>query len=517
MLTCVFLFVAFITVLALIHYDVHMFQQNSYRAKRYFRWWRSNGLSDGRLLLLVGVASALHSAVAVVAVLSFCVYSYKEKIRKCKTPLVFTARVKRLCFTTLILFAGLGVGAYLSVGVGAYFFSIMGSALLFSNVLMLVANVINMPLERFINYGYYRDARSVLRSHKRLIVIGVTGSYGKTSVKNYLYRMLSEHYNVLITPGNYNTLLGVVRTVRESLRPYHDIFIVEMGAKQRGDIREICDLVHPTIGVISSVGEAHLETFGSVANIQKTKFELVNALPDSGLALINYDSENIRSFKGVKSACTLMSYGIQSAEAQLRAEYVEYSNQGLAFSLVMRNGTKQHFTSPLLGGGNVLNLIAGVAVSDYLGVSAKKIRVAIADLQPVEHRLSVMKGAITILDDAYNSNPEGARMALEVLRDFARGEGAKRIVITPGFVEMGERQYEANKGLGRDISACVDYAIVVNKLNREAIVEGLAEGGFDNAKMFIASDLTEARAHLATIIKVGDIVLYENDLPDSFK
>ncbi len=217
------------------------------------------------------------------------------------------------------------------------------------------------------------------------------------------------------------------------------------------------------------------------------------------------------------SPCPVVTYSIEDVCANQRAENVSYNTSGVFFTLNI-GGQEISFRSPLLGGGNVLNLVAGIVVASNLGLSANLLQRAIQQLQPVEHRLSLSRaGGLTILDDAYNSNPAGAKMALDVLRDFTRAEGAKRIVITPGFVEMGAMQYDANYTLGRQIATSADYVVVVNRLNRDAIVQGLNDASFDKNKYHIADNLDQAREHLAPKLKVGDILLYENDLPDSFK
>ena len=286
-----------------------------------------------------------------------------------------------------------------------------------------------------------------------------------------------------------------------------------MGAKQKNDIKEICDLVHPTIGIVTAVGEMHLETFKSIENIQDTKFELINSLPANGLGIINNDSKYINNYTGITSSCKITRYAVEN-EADYKATEVQYGANGVSFKL---NGETQ-FNSRLLGVGNLLNILASIAVADHLQVPANKQKNAIARLQPVEHRLSMkVANGITVLDDAYNSNPQGAKMALEVLKNFAVGKGNKRIVITPGFVEMGARQAEANKELGITIAKSCDYAIVVNATNREAIRQGIDEGGFNAEKYYLADSLNQAHAHLAQILKAGDVVLYENDLPDNFK
>ena len=506
--------VALLFFLMIAKYDIHMFQLASYRNSRYFRWLvPGNILSIKRLFAVAMLAGVFipgyfGSGFAVGVTAAAWFYCFSEKF---KTPLVYTMRVKRLFATDIILFIAIALLAIFLAGKWAM--TIIGAELLFSNFIMLLANLVNTPIEKAINRHYYNDAKRIIESNKNLIVIGVTGSFGKTSTKNYLAGVLAEKYNVLVTPGNFNTLLGVIRTIREHLRPYHQVFIVEMGAKQSNDIKEICDLVHPTIGIVTAVGEMHLETFKTVENIQNTKFELINSLPTNGLGVINNDSPYISNYNGITSACKLIRYAIEG-NGDYKASDVKYGANGVSFSL---NGGEQ-YNSRLLGAGNLLNILAAIAVADYLGIPVNKQKNAIARLQPVEHRLSMkVANGITVLDDAYNSNPQGAKMALGVLKGFAVAEGNKRIVITPGFVEMGARQAQANKELGRTIAESCDYAIVVNATNRDAIKEGIEEGGLAMGKYFLADSLNHAHAHLAQILKAGDVVLYENDLPDNFK
>ena len=506
--------VAFAFFLLIAKYDIHMFQLSSYRYSRYFRWLvPGNIISQKRFFAFmmlvpalvpnyVGVGFATGITIGAWAV------AWREKF---KTPLVYTMRVKRLFATNILLFVAITALALLFATEWATV--IIAATLILSNFLMLLANLVNTPIEKAINRHYYNDAKRIIDSHKGLIIIGVTGSFGKTSTKNYLASVLAEKYNVLVTPGNFNTLLGVIRTIREQLRPYHQVFIVEMGAKQNNDIKEICDLVHPTIGIVTAVGEMHLETFKTVENIQETKFELINSLPAGGLGVINYDSEYIKSYKGIKSPCKIIRYAVEG-EGDYKANDVVYGAGGVSFTL----GNGEHYCSRLLGVGNLLNILASIAVADHLGVPANKQRNAIARLQPVEHRLSMkVANGITVLDDAYNSNPTGAKMSLGVLKEFAVGEGNKRIVITPGFVEMGTRQADANKELGRTIAVSCDYAIIVNAVNREALKSGIEEGGLPAEKYFLADSLNHAHQQLAKILRPGDVVLYENDLPDNFR
>ncbi len=512
--TITYAIAATIFFIMIARYDIHMFQLSSYRYSRYFRWLvPGNIIGEKRFMALMMLIPALvphYIGMGFAAGITVTMYILNRK-EKFKTPLVFTMRVKRLFLTNLILFLGAGTLALLFAE--RHSTIIIAGLLILSNLLMLLANLINTPVEKAINRHYYNDAKKILASNKELIVIGVTGSFGKTSTKNYLASVLAEKYNILVTPGNYNTLLGVIRTIREQLRPYHQVFIVEMGAKQKNDIKEICDLVHPTIGIVTAVGEMHLETFKSVENIQATKFELIDSLPANGLGVINNDSEYIRNYKCTAPRCNIIRYAVEG-EGDYKATDVTYGANGVSFTL---DGERE-YSSRLLGAGNLLNLLAAIAVADRLDVPVAKQKNAIARLQPVEHRLSIkVANGITVLDDAYNSNPQGAKMALEVLRNFSVTKENKRIVITPGFVEMGTRQADANKELGRLIAQSCDYAIIVNATNREAIKSGIEESGIGSEKYFLADSLNHAHAHLAQILHTGDVVLYENDLPDNFK
>ena len=380
----------------------------------------------------------------------------------------------------------------------------------------ILANLINKPMESAITRWYYNDAKRILRSMPHLTIIGVTGSFGKTSTKHFLHRVLSERYNVLMTPGNFNTTLGVVRTVREHLKPHHEVFIVEMGAKQRGDIKEICDLVCPDMGIVTSVGEMHLETFGSVENVARTKFELIDALPEGGFGIVNIDSEaayNHIKTNGIK----VKTYAIDNSDADYRATDIVYSSQRTTFAVEHDATSDSDYATHLLGRGNILNITAALAVAEKMDIKVDARRRGVKQLEQVEHRLSMRtNGGITILDDAYNSNPTGARMALEVLSGF--DTTGSRYVVTPGFVEMGAKQYENNRAFGRYIAASkADAVYVVNEVNREAITTGLKEGGYDMHCVSTVASFKEAMAELQPRLKAGDVVLYENDLPDSFK
>ncbi len=510
-------------------YDLQMFQQNSYRPDRYWKWLRPNTGSSWRLvdvacLFLLMAPQLLDSrlAVFIVAIVSlskiFMIFR-----RKYKKPLVMTRRVWRLYVLTAVLALGGAVATGIctwgkSVGIYSGASVTVGYMMLvsiFSWAVMLLAHYLLVPVEKNIQRGYINDAKRILRSMPDLRIVGITGSYGKTSTKHYLTRILSEEFDVLMTPGSFNTPMGVVRTIREYMKPYNQIFVCEMGAKQKGDIKEICDIVHPEMGIVTAVGPMHLESFKTIENVRDTKFELVDALPADGCAVVNNDFEPSAGREVTNTR--VLRYGITNPEGcDYVATDIRYTPDGTSFVVAGPDGFRLELETRLLGECNVSDILAAVVIAVQLGVSAEKIRYAVATIDQVEHRLSIKQtpGGVTIIDDAFNSNPAGSKMAVDVLAHF---KGGKRIIVTPGMIELGSEQYSLNQAFGKYIGENLDIAIVVGEYNRDAIVEGIKESGFDEKNLHIVASFNEAQEHLARLLAPGDTVLYENDLPDTFK
>ncbi len=502
-----------ITVNMLFH--MHMFQLNSYKPKEHMAWLKGN------VRRIVGVELWY-----VVAALLFCLWipgkiigslllllvAYLQRPRKAKKPLVFTKRVNRMFVTTAIVFIAAFVGLFF-LRDSAFYPLAAGVVLVVSPLVILLANFLNKPVEKYVTNWFINDAKRILNENSQLTVIGVTGSFGKTSVKFYLQKLLQAEYNVLVTPLNYNTTLGVVRTIRENLKPTHEVFVCEMGAKNVGDIKEICDLVHPKHGVITSIGPQHLESFGSIDNVIKTKFELSDAVGDDGFVFLNLDNEYIEK-QSAKNNRNNVTYGSQNKNALYRAYDIKATAKGSEFKMDIDGVTKEFKTS-LIGMHNVQNVAGAIAVAHKLGVPVDKIVRQVRALEGVEHRLQLRKSAAcTIIDDAYNSNPTGAKAALDTLAMF---DGAK-IIVTPGMVELGAKQYEENKIFGMEIAGVCDFVALVGESQTKPIQDGLKEAGYPASQLFIASDFNEAMTRVYNWNSEGreKIVLLENDLPDNY-
>ena len=513
-------------------HDIHMLQQNSYRLERYWKYIKTDMSNNWRLaevaMLFLVMSTMLDVRLSLLFCAVLCLYGiYWILTRKFKKPLVFTLRVWRIYAVTGVLAVGGVLAVLLSLWQekavwGSYNGLAVAMATLllitvFSWAVVCIAVVILMPVEKMINRKYWNEASRILKGMPDLTVIGITGSYGKTSTKHYLNRILSEEFEVLMTPGSYNTTMGVIRTVREMLKPYDRIFICEMGAKQKGDIKEICDLVHPQIGIVTAVGPMHLETFKSMENIRDTKFELIDSLPTNGFAVVNNDFSYSADRIVANVECN--RYSVEKDKIKgvdYYAKDIKYDVDGTSFIVKGPDGVSMPFTTKLVGSCNISNLLAAIIVALRLGMKVDKIRYAVAKIDQVEHRLSIKRtpAGVTIIDDAFNSNPSGSKMALEVLASMSSG---KRIVVTPGMIELGDRQVELNEEFGRNIAKSADIAIVVGLYNRDAISKGLADGKLSEEKVYKVDSFTEAQKVLSDLLEKGDTILYENDLPDSFK
>jgi UDP-N-acetylmuramoyl-tripeptide--D-alanyl-D-alanine ligase len=513
--------ISLLTLLVTATRQFHIFQLNSYFPSRFWDYLKQNFKGVAKASAVVFVIEAVLIYFSPLAALIFTVITGAVravyaiiKTKSAKKKIVFTGRVKRMYATMLVL--SLAVVLIFSLADFSEFSlkiyaAVCALVMALSPFAVMLSNLINSPIEWSFRQWYIGDAKRILKSMPNLKIIGVTGSYGKTSTKYALARVLSEKYNVVITPGSFNTLLGVVRTIREHLTRDAEVFIVEMGAKRKGDIKEICDLVHPKMGIITSIGPQHLNTFGSIETVASTKFELADAVKEqNGIMFLNTDNEYI---KEKTNAYNHVAYGISSGE--IRAEKIQTDRHGCKFDIVFKN-KKIPVQTKLLGKHNVLNIISAVAAAIELGISENDIKYAVSRLEAVEHRLQMkplFSGSL-LIDDAYNANPEGSLEALRVLGGFAP---MKRIVVTPGLVELGNREEECNTALGRACAENCDEIYFVGLERSKPLKKGATDFGFDEDKIHVVKTFNDALSDLRSKADNNTVVLFENDLPDNYE
>ena len=528
-----FLYLALFFVLLIYYFTktrraLHMLQLNHYNEnQRYLKWVMKHpkqafyhlDLGGVILLLLPFVTNDILRNIILIVMIGFYLFAeytllLLAKTDQNKTPLVTTSRIKRLWVPLFLFFM-------IPVVIGFLFHDLLPWMLfldvmfcIFCYFLVYLANIINIPAEKMVFHYYASKAKRKLSEMKNLKVIGITGSYGKTSSKNILNDILSVKYITRPSPKNYNTYYGLMITVNNYLDKFDDVLIAEMGAYARGDIKGLCNLVHPKYGILTKIGTAHLESFGSEENILKTKFELIESLPSDGVAVLNRDDEKQVSYPLQNKVKTIW-IGIMNQDADLVATNIRCSGQGTWFELKLKGQKETYpFETCLLGKGNVYNILAGIALGLEFGVTIPELQMAVRKVRPVDNRLELKKlGDMYQIADAYNSNPDGAKMALEVL-DMMPGT---KVVVTPGMIELGKKGREANYQFGVQINEVADYVILIGEQQTLPIKEGLLESGYDPKKIHVLNDV---RASYPLVLKLKgkeDIyALYENDLPDSY-
>lgn len=439
---------------------------------------------------------------------------------KVKKKFVITTRVKITYAAVYLLIALVIVLPYILMQINilpSYVFVILLIALSLNKYLAIcidmLANIIIMPILNLINLRYINEAKDIIKLHKNMKVIGITGSYGKTSTKNIIYQILSQKFSTVMTPKSYNTTLGVVKSIRELIKPYTEIFVCEMGAARIGEIKEICEIAEPDYSVITSIGPQHLSTFKSMDNIVQGKFEIVNYAKEDAIAFLNVDNEYIKSnIKKQVENKKVIEYSIEDKSQKYYVENIKMTDTGSRFTVVCE-GRKIELETKLLGKHNIYNIVCAVAISKQLGMTDDEIQRSIKKLKPIEHRLQLKNmNGILALDDAFNSNPEGSKMAIECLTMF---EDKYKVLVTPGMIELGEQEYELNKRFGEYATKC-DYVFLVGDKTTVAIKDGMDGLRFKNYE--VVTDVYEAFNKLLKLKEKHPnlIALFENDLPDSY-
>ncbi len=530
---------------------LHVFQQVGYKPNEYWHWLRAHweqkvipaDLAIFNVLLFVVVVGLewldieVTNSSKTVVLFTLSIFWFgsikRYKAEKVKKPLIFTSRMKRLLIPVVVIC--LFIPAYFTVWSYSGLIPFLWLAaptydagFLSFDVILLVfgwvfgatiipfsiffGSSITKPIERSIQDGFKRQARKKLASMPHLKVIAITGSYGKTSTKFMVRDLVKERFSVCSTPGSFNTPMGICKVINNDLQSHHQLLILEMGARYAGNIQELCEIARPDISIVTNVGVAHLETFGSQDVIAREKGRLVDNLIEGGVAILNADDPRVSKMGEGRTEITRILTGLGAGEIQGKG--ISYDTSGTNFE-VSFGEEKQSFNTRLLGSHNVQNMLLAIGVAHHLGIRPKTMAIAAKNIEPVEHRLELkQQGELFVIDDAFNSNPVGAKKAVEILGQFKTG---KRIIITPGMVELGEIEYEENKNFGKAIGAAkLDLIVLVGEERAKPIQEGIAEIADSMENVKVVNSLFEANDLVREFAKAGDVILYENDLPDVY-
>lgn len=398
-------------------------------------------------------------------------YLWKRKLDK---KLVFTGRVKRfflflilaICFQDILCFL---VAECKIFGVILPLFGALFASILFEKILFL---------------GYKKQAQAKIMKRKDLIIIAITASYGKTSIKKFLYQILSKKYRCYKTPRSVNTLGGIIKDINEDLPEDIEIYIVEAGARQKGDIDEIARFIHPHYTLVGQIGEQHIEYFKTLENIRNTKMELINS-------------------KRLKKAFVHMSANVHSSNDKITVfgeelDEIKATLDGVEF---IYTPAKRHFYAPILGKFNATNLLACICIAQEF-MSLDEIEQAIQKIEGVDHRLQkIHAGGKVIIDDSFNGNFEGMDASYELVKTYT----GRKVIVTPGIVESTQ---EANIRLAKKIENIFDLAIITGKLNQAIYTQNITK---------ISTLVVKDKANLEKVLQeetfAGDLILFSNDTP----
>jgi UDP-N-acetylmuramoyl-tripeptide--D-alanyl-D-alanine ligase len=377
----------------------------------------------------------------------------------------------------------------------------------------LIVSVIVLLLQPLAVLRKKQIIRKAIEKRKQfpsLLVVGITGSFGKTSVKEFLATILSQKFNVLKTKEHQNSEMGICQSILDDLKPEHQIFIVEMGAYNKGGIKLLCDIALPKIGILAGINEQHLATFGSQKNIIETKFELINALPEDGTAILNYDNQYVRAEnQNLKSARRVKNKILYSTTEKLDiwSENILVSKDSTYFQAFLKSGENINFKVNVLGKHNVANVLAAIAAAKELGMTLEEISRAAEKIEVWQGGMVLKKSLFgsNIIDSTYSANPDGVISALEYLKVWP---GRKAIII-PCLIELGSASKEVHKRIGEKIAENCELAIITTKDRFKEIKKSAREKGMKPENIIFSDKPKEIKEKVKSFNNENDIILLE--------
>ena len=497
---------------------LNMYQKNRYKMDRYSQWFKKAFLWEFRSFLyyiLLALPFILmeycSDVVAYLVYVGFTILYTMVRFYKCDFTALFkdidwTMRMLRSAVCLFVLQFGL---LFLMVETLATTSFGWGNVFAYVSCWFFVYFVwfLMYPVEWLIGYVYRKQAKKIMASFDGLN-IAITGSYGKTSCKYILDYLLSKKYYGLMTPKSYNTAMGITSVIRKMLKPIHQYFICEMGSDHPGEIGVMMDICQPKYGVITTIGPQHLQTFGTMRNIVDEKMSLVKNLRSDGICFLNKDNAYVREYE-MEYPCSVVWFSMLS-EADYQVVNM-YQTADITQFTILHDNQYYEFETKLLGKHNVMNLLAMIACAHTLGMDMDELRVLVSSLPCVEHRLERKSWFDRLLiDNSYSSNIESMQESLQVLSMMPN----KKVVVTPGLVDLAQMQDEMNYLFGTLMKDKVDSVILIGEEQTKEIYRGLMDVGFEN--VYIENTMQLGLKKALEITDAGDTVLIENDLPSVF-
>lgn len=437
----------------------------------------------------------------------FIKHPHKRILQK-KHKLSWSKKAVALFFGTI--FWEVFVAYFLSIQFFTSFWLLLIVFQLIIPVFIILSHLSYMPLEIYLKDQILEGTKQKLNGLTNLKIVAITGSFGKTSVKDILYTLLWKKYYVVKTPKSFNTPLGIARTILEDVKSNTQVLIAEVGAYKRGEIAKITKLIKPQIGVISAVAPQHLSKFGSLENIAKAKFELAENLTTGGVAVLNGDYPIIRSSASRLKNIRTKFYG---EDSRFFVTDITTDSAGTQFIMHTPKGQTQ-VNIPLIGEHHATNFLAATVAAMELGMKLSEIKQRANLLLATPHRLEIRKqGSLTIIDNTYNTNPKAARSSLKLLENYPDHQ---KIIITPGLIELGEQSSKENQNLAKNAAKIVNQFIIVGQNAKKDLRLGLKASRFPKESIYFVNTTQEGINLLSQNLPPNSVVLLENDLPDQY-
>jgi len=375
------------------------------------------------------------------------------------------------------------------------------------------------PLTVYWQNKIIKRAKEKRAKFKDLIVIGITGSYGKTSTKEFLNTILSSKFKVLSTPTHQNTDIAIAQLILKKLTQEIEIFIVEMAAYKRGEITSACQIVKPKIGILTGINEQHMATFGSQENIIKTKYELIESLPEMGFAVFNGDNQYCRELYKKAQLSKRICYTKFLASAQevvvgdFWAKEIKVEKESLSFKVFSRRwGEIFEFKVNLPGEHYAQNiLMAAIVAKEILGMTLEETARACQKIKPLPHQMELKKGiaGLNIIDATYSANPDGVISHLEYLKIWP----GKKIIVMPCLIELGKASREVHKRIGQKIAEVCHLAIITTKERFQDITRAGIEKGMPSGNILFIENPKKIFEKIKSFCEKGDVILLESRVP----
>lgn len=511
--------------------SLHFFQQEGYENKNFFKFiFHKLNLIDKYLTVVIFLYTVLSvgyknynidMVVLSVIFTLFALIQFNPMSAKSKKKLVLTLRAKRILYVAILIdFVFAGILFYNLHTLKSYCLCLeVGYLLLLIQAIpfmLIISNILLKPFEILVRHKYVRDAKLRLEEVNP-VVIGITGSFGKTSTKNILAHIVSSVAPTLTTARSINTLMGITQVIRADLKKNYKYFIVEVGTSAKGKIKKICSLIKPKFGILTAVGFAHFANFKNQESLAEEKMDLIKSVnANNGVSVINTLQVDKKFIPNMENLIFLSDK--DENKNTYKISNIKQNVDGISFTLSF-DGIEHKINAPIFGEHQANNISMAIILAIKLGIPMDTIIASLKTLKQVEHRLEVKKqsNGIIIIDDGFNSNVDGFVSALDTLKTLSQSNGGRAILITPGMVDLGKKHKEHHLRVANVALSTCDVVIAVVPERIKDFVGAFKKSMNKNQQLILADSFKEALSWTEKNAKKGDVILYENDLPDLFE